>query len=107
VAALGDKWFCSHADADVALLLARPEGAPAGTKGLALFAMPRRLKDGSRNAYRIVRSRTSSAPARWRRARFLLEGAEAWMVGDADRGLKQMMEQVNLSRLSQGVARRR
>ena len=23
----GDKWFCSHADADVALLLARPEGA--------------------------------------------------------------------------------
>ena len=51
----GDKWFCSHADADVALLLARPEGAPAGTKGLALFAMPRRLEDGSRNAYRIVR----------------------------------------------------
>src|SRR5260370_32465986 len=51
----GDKWFCSHADADVALLLARPEGAPAGTKGLALFALPRRLKDGSRNRYRIVR----------------------------------------------------
>ena len=40
----GDKWFCSHADADVALLLARPEGAPAGTKGLALFALPRRLE---------------------------------------------------------------
>ena len=29
----GDKWFCSHADADVALMLARPEGAPAGTRG--------------------------------------------------------------------------
>ena len=51
----GDKWFCSHADADVALMLARPEGAPAGTAGLALFALPRRLKDGSRNTYRIVR----------------------------------------------------
>ncbi len=51
----GDKWFCSHADADVALMLARPEGAPEGTAGLALFALPRRLKDGSRNAYRIVR----------------------------------------------------
>jgi alkylation response protein AidB-like acyl-CoA dehydrogenase len=51
----GDKWFCSHADADVALLLARPEGAPEGTRGLALFALPRRLKDGRRNAYRIVR----------------------------------------------------
>src|SRR3546814_3827779 len=33
----GEKWFCSHADGDVALLLARPEGAPAGTRGLALF----------------------------------------------------------------------
>src|ERR1700761_743826 len=51
----GDKWFCSHTDADVALLLARPEGAPAGTRGLALFALPRRLPDGARNAYRIVR----------------------------------------------------
>ena len=42
-----------HADAEVALLLARPEGAPGGTAGLALFALPRRLKDGRRNAYRV------------------------------------------------------
>jgi acyl-CoA dehydrogenase len=33
----------------------------------------------------------------------LLEGAVAYLVGDAERGLKQMMEQVNLSRLSHGV----
>jgi acyl-CoA dehydrogenase len=32
-----------------------------------------------------------------------LEGAVAYLVGDAGRGLKQMMEQVNLSRLSHGV----
>ena len=51
----GEKWFCSHTDADIALMLARPEGAPAGTRGLALFALPRRTRDGSRNAYRIVR----------------------------------------------------
>src|SRR3979409_1718638 len=44
----GDKWFCSPAAAAAALLLARPEGAADGTKGLALFAMPRRLKDGRR-----------------------------------------------------------
>lgn len=29
----GDKWFCSHADADVALMLARPQGAAGGTGG--------------------------------------------------------------------------
>jgi acyl-CoA dehydrogenase len=99
----GDKWFCSHADADVALLLARPEDAPGGTKGLALFALPRRLKDGRRNAYRIVRLKDKLGTRSMASGEILLEGAIAYLVGDADRGFKQMMEQVNLSRLSHGV----
>ena len=33
----------------------------------------------------------------------VLEGAEAYLVGDPRRGLQQMMEQVNMSRLSHGV----
>jgi acyl-CoA dehydrogenase len=99
----GDKWFCSHADADVALLLARPEGAPGGTRGLALFALPRRLKNGSRNAYRIVRLKDKLGTRSMASGEILLEGAVAYLVGDAKRGLKQMMEQVNLSRLSHGV----
>ena len=99
----GDKWFCSHADADVALLLARPEGAPGGTKGLALFALPRRLKDGRRNAYRIVRLKDKLGTRSMASGEIVLEGAVAYLVGDADRGFKQMMEQVNLSRLSHGV----
>jgi acyl-CoA dehydrogenase len=99
----GDKWFCSHADADVALLLARPEGAPGGTAGLALFALPRRLKDGRRNAYRIVRLKDKLGTRSMASGEIRLEGAVAYLVGEADRGLKQMMEQVNLSRLSHGV----
>jgi acyl-CoA dehydrogenase len=99
----GDKWFCSHADADVALLLARPEGAPSGTAGLALFALPRRLKDGRRNAYRIVRLKDKLGTRSMASGEIRLEGAVAYLVGDARRGLKQMMEQVNLSRLSHGV----
>ena len=99
----GDKWFCSHADADVALLLARPEGAPAGTKGLALFALPRRLRSGRRNAYRIVRLKDKLGTRSMASGEILLEGAVAYLVGEADQGLKQMMEQVNLSRLSHGV----
>jgi acyl-CoA dehydrogenase len=99
----GDKWFCSHADADVALLLARPEGAADGTRGLALFALPRRLKDGRRNAYRIARLKDKLGTRSMASGEILLEGAVAYLVGDADRGLKQMMEQVNLSRLSHGV----
>src|SRR5471032_2884207 len=99
----GDKWFCSHADADVALLLARPEGAAPGTRGLALFALPRRMKDGRRNAYRIVRLKDKLGTRSMASGEIKLEGAVAYLVGEADRGFKQMMEQVNLSRLSHGV----
>ena len=99
----GEKWFCSHTDADVALILARPEGAPAGTKGLALFALPRRLEDGSRNSYRIVRLKDKLGTRSMASGEIRLEGAVAYPVGRLDQGLKQMMDQVNLSRLSHGV----
>ncbi len=99
----GDKWFCSHADADVALLLARPEGAPAGTRGLALFALPRRLKNGARNSYRIVRLKDKLGTKSMASGEIMLEGAVAYLVGEVRNGFKQMMDQVNLSRLSHGV----
>jgi alkylation response protein AidB-like acyl-CoA dehydrogenase len=99
----GEKWFCSHTDADVALMLARPEGAPAGTRGLALFALPRHTQDGARNAYRIVRLKDKLGTKSMASGEIRLEGAEAYLVGQHDAGLKQMMEQVNLSRLSHGV----
>ncbi|WP_298376603.1 acyl-CoA dehydrogenase family protein [uncultured Bradyrhizobium sp.] len=99
----GDKWFCSHADADVALMLARPEGAPDGTRGLALFALPRRLKDGRRNSYRIVRLKDKLGTKSMASGEIRLDNAVAYLVGDPMQGLKQMMEQVNLSRLSHGV----
>jgi acyl-CoA dehydrogenase len=99
----GDKWFCSHADADVALLLARPEGATSGTAGLALFALPRRRRDGTRNAYRIVRLKDKLGTRSMASGEIKLEGAEAYPIGPLDRGFKAMLDQVNLSRLSHGV----
>jgi alkylation response protein AidB-like acyl-CoA dehydrogenase len=99
----GEKWFCSHTDADVALLLARPEGAPGGTRGLALFALPRRLEDGRRNAYRIVRLKDKLGTRSMASGEIRLEGAVAYPVGDLASGFKQMLDQVNLSRLSHGV----
>jgi alkylation response protein AidB-like acyl-CoA dehydrogenase len=99
----GQKWFCSHADADVAVLLARPRGGAPGTSGLAMFALPRRLKDGTRNAYRIVRLKDKLGTRSMASGEIILDGAVAYLVGDVQRGFKQMMEQVNLSRLSHGV----
>jgi alkylation response protein AidB-like acyl-CoA dehydrogenase len=99
----GEKWFCSHTDADLAMLLARPEGAPEGTRGLALFLMPRTLEDGSRNAYRIVRLKEKLGTRSMASGEVRLEGALAYAVGSLDKGLRQMLDQVNLSRLSHGV----
>ncbi|MCH9675393.1 MAG: acyl-CoA dehydrogenase family protein [Gammaproteobacteria bacterium] len=103
----GDKWFCSCADGDVALLLARPEGAVAGTAGLGLFALPRRLDDGSRNHYRIVRLKDKLGTRSMASGEIVFEGAVAYPLGEVgagrNSGLKQMMDQVNMSRLSHGV----
>ncbi len=98
----GEKWFCSNADAEVALVLARPEGAPAGSRGLGLFLVPRLHPDGSRNDYRVVRLKDKLGSRSMASGEIVFEGASAHALGALDRGLKQMLEMVNLSRLSHG-----
>ena len=99
----GEKWFCSNADAEVVMLLARPEGAGGGTRGVGLFLMPRRLDDGSPNHYRIVRLKDKLGTRSMASGEIKLEGAIAYAVGRLDRGFVQMAEMVNSSRLSNGV----
>jgi alkylation response protein AidB-like acyl-CoA dehydrogenase len=99
----GEKWFCSNADAEVVMLLARPQGAEAGTRGVGLFLMPRRLDDGSPNHYRIVRLKDKLGTRSMASGEIKLEGAIAYAVGKLDRGFVQMAEMVNSSRLSNGV----
>ncbi|HWI63966.1 MAG TPA: acyl-CoA dehydrogenase family protein [Symbiobacteriaceae bacterium] len=107
----GEKWFASNADAPVALALARPEGAQAGTAGLGLFLVPRTLPDGRRNSYRIRRLKEKLGVIAVASGEVLLEGAEAYLIGGPGHGFKQMMESINLSRVynaigSAGLARR-
>ncbi len=99
----GDKWFCSNANADVALTLARPEGAPPGTRGLGMFLLPRRLPDGSRNAWTINRLKDKLGSRSMATGEVSYQGAVAWPVGPLDQGFRQMMEMVNVSRLSNAM----
>src|SRR3954468_9528300 len=99
----GEKWFCSNADAEIVMLLARPEGAGPGTRGVGLFLMPRRLEDGSQNHYRIVRLKDKLGTRSMASGEIKLEGAIAYAGGKLDRGFVQMAEMVNSSRLSNGV----
>jgi alkylation response protein AidB-like acyl-CoA dehydrogenase len=99
----GDKWFCSNADAGLALVLARPEDAPPGTKGLSLFLLPRTLPDGQPNRYRILRLKEKLGTRDMPSGEIKLEGALAWLVGDPQQGFKQMADMINMSRLSNGM----
>ncbi len=99
----GDKWFCSNPDADLAMVLARPDGAPAGIRGVARFLLPRRLPDGRANAYRIVRLKDKLGSRSMASGEIRLEGATAFLVGDPDAGFRQMADMINNSRLSNGV----
>jgi len=89
-------------------VLARPEGARTGTRGLGLFLMPRVLPGGvednpgngdpRRNAYILHRLKSKFGNMALASAEIGLRGAFAWQVGDIDRGMKQMLDMVNHTR---------
>ena len=96
----GEKWFCSNVDAELAVLLARPEGAAAGGRGLGLFLMPKVLPDGRRNSYRILRLKDKLGSRTMASGEIVFEGATAYQLGELDQGLKHMLVMVNSSRVS-------
>ncbi len=101
----GDKWFSSNGGrARAMMVLARPEGAAMGTRGLGLFLVPLHLADGSRNAIRFHRLKDKLGTKSMPSAELTFEGAVAYPVGDITRGFNHMAEMLNLSRLYNAVA---
>lgn len=99
----GDKWFCSNADAELALTLARPPGAPGGTRGLGLFLVPRFLPDAGLNGIVLHRLKDKLGARAMASGEITLDGALAFQVGALDRGFRQMAEMINVSRLSNAM----
>ncbi|HXL37222.1 MAG TPA: acyl-CoA dehydrogenase family protein [Ktedonobacteraceae bacterium] len=95
----GDKWFCSNVSADIILTLARPEGAPAGTRGLGLFLVPKTLEDGTHNAFTINRLKDKLGTRSLATGEVTLNGAQAYQIGALNRGFVQMTEMINLTRI--------
>ena len=95
----GDKWFCSNVSADIILTLARPEGAPAGTRDLGLFLVPKTLEDGTRNVFTINRLKDKLGTRSLATGEVTLNGAQAYQVGALNRGFVQMTEMINLTRV--------
>jgi alkylation response protein AidB-like acyl-CoA dehydrogenase len=94
----GDKYFCSNANAEVAVVAARPEGAPRDVRGLALFVVPRTRQDGRLNVtLRRLKDKigTRSVPT----GEIELRGSEAYRLG----GIYQILEVLNVSRVCNSI----
>jgi acyl-CoA dehydrogenase len=101
----GEKYFASNAGAcGVAMVLARTEDAPPGTRGLSLFLVPWRNEDDTLNGIQIRRLKDKLGVRAVPSAEVEFDGAKAYMVGKADRGFYYMMEALNLSRVCNAIA---
>ncbi|RDI41925.1 acyl-CoA dehydrogenase family protein [Falsibacillus pallidus] len=101
----GEKYFASNAGmCGVAMVLARMEGAPDGTKGLSLFAVPWRKEDGSLNGISIRRLKDKLGVKAVPSAEVVFDGARAYLVGTPSKGIYYMMEALNLSRVCNAIA---
>jgi alkylation response protein AidB-like acyl-CoA dehydrogenase len=100
----GLKWFCSNAPADLALVTARPEGAPQGTKGLGLYLVPRICPDGTPNRYRIRRLKEKLGTRGLPTGEVELHGAFALEVAPPPEGFRLMMEALEFSRVHNAMA---
>ncbi len=78
----GEKWFCSVIDAQLFLVTARPEGAPAGTRGLGAFVVPRTREDGAVNGFAIRRLKYKLGTRSMASAEVDFQDAIGWPVGD-------------------------
>lgn len=99
----GEKSFAANAGADLALVLARPREAGGGTRGLALFAVPRRLEDGAVNGLRVEDLRQAPGLQALAIGRVRLEDAQGWLVGRPGRGFRQAMDAITVTRVLLGA----
>jgi putative acyl-CoA dehydrogenase len=89
----GHKWFTSAPMSDLFLTLAQAPG------GLSCFLVPRVLPDGSRNAFYLQRLKDKLGNKSNASSEVEYDGALGWLVGEEGRGVRTIIEMVNMTRL--------
>ena len=109
----GVKIFITYGEHDLAqniihLVLARLPDAPAGTRGISLFLVPKFLPDADGRP--TVRNRVSAIGVEHKlglhgapTCTMAYDGATGFLIGAPHRGLAEMFTMMNLARLSVGV----
>ncbi|HWA44485.1 MAG TPA: acyl-CoA dehydrogenase family protein [Hypericibacter adhaerens] len=100
----GLKWFVSNADGGLSLATARPEGAPAGTKGLGLYLVPIMLDDGGLNPMRFRRLKDKLGTVGVPTAEVDLTESWALEVAPPPDGFALMMAALEFSRIHNALA---
>jgi len=109
----GTKIFITWGEHDMAeniihLVLARLPGAPAGTKGISLFLVPKVLVNddgslGERNALACGSIEKKMGIKASATCVMNFDGARGWLVGEPHKGLAAMFTMMNYERLGVGI----
>ncbi len=108
----GTKIFISAGEHDlteniVHLVLAKLPGAPAGTKGISLFIVPKFLpvdgRAGPRNGVTCGSIEHKMGIKASSTAVMHFDGAQGWLVGRENSGMRSMFTMMNAARLAVGM----
>jgi alkylation response protein AidB-like acyl-CoA dehydrogenase len=94
----GTKWFTSATTADIALVLARPEGAGEGSRALWLFCVELRNADGSWNGITVRRLKDKLGTKALPTAELELDGTIATPIGEGE-GVRRIAAMLNVTRV--------
>ena len=100
----GTKWFTSATTADMALTLARPEGNPPGGRGLAMFYLELRDKEGKLQNLHINRLKDKFGTRKLPTAELTLDGVVAKPVAGLENGVRNITPMLNVTRTWNAVA---
>lgn len=107
----GQKIFISSGDQQfvdniIHLVLARIDGAPAGTRGVSLFVVPKKriTIDGSLTDNHVITAGEFEKLGQrgYCTSHLVFEESEGWLVGEANRGLSYMFQMMNEARVATG-----
>lgn len=104
----GNKLFISGGEHDLTenilhLVLARLPDAPSGSRGISLFLVPKRLDNGQANGVRCDGLEHKMGIKGSATCSLVFDGAQGWLIGEANQGLAAMFVMMNSARLHVGL----
>lgn len=100
----GRKWFTSAATSQMTLTLARPEGNPAGGKGLALFYLETNEENGALQNIEVLRLKDKLGTRKVPTAELMLRGTTAVPVMGLNNGVRNIVPMLHLTRTWNSVS---